>query len=288
MGESIIVLRAQLFKFEEVCKMFTEEFLKKTVCYQVPGMDQTNVRKNLCYQTVNDQEYKFDIYLPNNRSISKFPVVVLVHGEAPIKNVKDIGYYSSMGSIIAASGMAAVAFDHRMVMHGASISEVCADIRQVITFIGSNAKELNIDRDSIAVWSLSAGVPFGLKACYELSDNLRGIVAYYGPPDFESLWEFFNVKSDAHKEHKPLIEIIAESPNKTTPLFIARAGLDSPAINKSIDKFADIALNRNLDVTICNHATGQHAFDMLDDTARTREIIGMTLTFLTNNLIADS
>jgi hypothetical protein len=41
-----------------------------------------------------------------------------------------------------------------------------------------------------------------------------------------------------------------------------------------------MALKRNLPITFVNHATGQHAFDVFDDSNESREIIRQTLTFM--------
>lgn len=59
-------------------------------------------------------------------------------------------------------------------------------------------------------------------------------------------------------------------------MFIARAGRDHPAINGSVDSFLQKALAENLDIDFANHPEGQqgrHGFDVLNDTARSREII---------------
>jgi len=39
------------------------------------------------------------------------------------------------------------------------------------------------------------------------------------------------------------------------------------------------ALARNLTLEVMNHAAGRHGFDILDDDARSREIIARTLEF---------
>lgn len=263
-----------------------EDFLKMPFLYHIPGMEHVNVQKNLVYQTVNDQKYHFDVYSPSDGSTRKFPAVVLVHGEAPMNNLKDTGFYTSLGSLLAAKDMVAVTFDHRTILAGANISDVCEDIKQLINSILNNSDELNIDANSIAVWSFSAGVPFGLKVCFELNrTNIKSLVAYYGPADFNTLGKMLNINITANNKEKSALEIIDDCTGDMMPLFIARAGLDSwPIINDSIDQLISKTLNHNLDVTICNHATGQHAFDMLDDTARTKEIIEMTLSFLVKSL----
>ena len=65
------------------------------------------------------------------------------------------------------------------------------------------------------------------------------------------------------------------------PLLIVRAGGDEfPGLNAAIDRFAAGALARNLPITIVNHATGPHSFDLFDDSATSRVIIRQILAFL--------
>lgn len=63
------------------------------------------------------------------------------------------------------------------------------------------------------------------------------------------------------------------------PMFIARAGLDQPLINKTIDLFVQEALAGNAQLELMNHAAGRHGFDILDDDERSREIIARAVAF---------
>ena len=66
---------------------------------------------------------------------------------------------------------------------------------------------------------------------------------------------------------------------------MARAGQDQfPRLNETLDAFVAEALRRNAPLTFANHPEGAHAFDIVDDGARTREIIGMTVAFLKSAL----
>jgi hypothetical protein len=54
--------------------------------------------------------------------------------------------------------------------------------------------------------------------------------------------------------------------------------------NESIDEFVQIASERSIQITLMNHPTGEHAFDILNDDVRSREIIKATLAFLHEHL----
>jgi acetyl esterase/lipase len=71
------------------------------------------------------------------------------------------------------------------------------------------------------------------------------------------------------------------------PLFVARAGQDQmPGLNEALDRFIVKALACNLPVTFVNHATAPHAFDLLQDSADSREIIRRILAFLQFHLLS--
>ena len=80
-------------------------------------------------------------------------------------------------------------------------------------------------------------------------------------------------------------EILVISTPRDLPLFIARAGKDEmPGLNDSIDRFVAGALARNLPLTLVNHPTAPHAFDLVDDSEATREVIRRILAFLAFHL----
>ena len=73
----------------------------------------------------------------------------------------------------------------------------------------------------------------------------------------------------------------------TLPMFFARAGQDTiPGLNAAMDRFIAAALAANAPVTVVNHPSGEHGFDMLNDDDRSREIIRGVLEFLRTYLHA--
>ena len=64
-------------------------------------------------------------------------------------------------------------------------------------------------------------------------------------------------------------------------MFVARAGREQfPGLNDALDHFVGTALARNLPITLVNHHSGPHAFDIDDDSDASREIIRNLLSFL--------
>jgi hypothetical protein len=64
-------------------------------------------------------------------------------------------------------------------------------------------------------------------------------------------------------------------------LFVARGGRDeNPGLNDALDRFAAAALARNWPITIVNHASGGHAFELNDDSPVSTHVIRHMLAFM--------
>lgn len=271
-----------------------DEMFRKEVLFKLPDMDQVKIQRDIVYSAVQGNELHLDLYLPPDPAADQMlPLVVLVHGEAQVPNLKDSGEYQSLGRIIAASGMAAAAFNHRVMLQGAGINDVIADIERLIAFLSGHAAGYGLDKNRIAIWCLSAGVPFGLYAgMHNSPEPVKCMVAYYGFGDFTSLIQLFQGAISAEgleqqaQEYAPL-KLIREKADQISPLLVARAGMDQiPMLLDSLDGFISAALQNNVPIDVYNHATGVHAFDLLNDHPRTYEIIEKTLAFLKKHLSA--
>ncbi|HEY7358601.1 MAG TPA: hypothetical protein VH590_19100, partial [Ktedonobacterales bacterium] len=84
-----------------------------------------------------------------------------------------------------------------------------------------------------------------------------------------------------------LVKYLGLHPQALPPMLVVRAGRDHPLNNRAIDAFVAEALSQNAPLEVINYLEGRHAFDVLDDTARTRQIIRRTLAFLRTHLSAD-
>lgn len=264
-----------------------EEILKKEIVYKIDDMENVNIQKNIMYGVVNKEELLMDLYTPfSNDKKEKLPVVIVVHGEAASIDFKETGQYITYGKLVAAYGFNAVTFNHKVLSEGFSIEEVINDIDALVNYLIENADKLNIDKNRIAIWCFSGGVTFGLYVgMHDYSKNIKGVIAYYGFGDFTSVGELlqFHIQDEEVERYSP-INLIKESSSKIPPLFVARAGLDSPIINESIDRFIVEGLKNNLNINIYNHSTGGHGFDLFNDNNRTHEIIAESLIFLRKHL----
>jgi acetyl esterase/lipase len=219
-----------------------------------------------------------DVYRPAS---TPAPGIVFVHGGPLPRELgflpKDWGVYQGYGRLAAASGLVGVTFNHRFHGYG-DIETAAADVAAAVDYVRAHAEELGIDPERLAVWAFSGGGPVLTPLLREPPTYLRALVAYYAVLDVRGLPASMagGASSELLARFSPAAHLAAPLP----PVFVARAGLDGPGLNAALDGFVAAALAAGADLTLVNHAAGQHGFDIRDDVPRTREIIGWTLDFL--------
>ena len=232
--------------------------LSRRIVYRVDGMAHVDVRRGLIYRADAGTELLTDIYLPPGRPpASRVPAVFFIHG-GPIHPAmmapREWGVYRSYGELAAASGFAGVVFNHRFYsLAGAETAQ--ADVKAAVDYVRAAADDLGIDPDRIVLWAFSGGGPLLTWAWRERPSFVRGVLGFY-----------------------PFLTLDAKAGG--LPILIARGGLDNiPRVNESIDAFVRDALAANASIDLLNHPRGQHAFDILDDDDRSREIIARAVAF---------
>jgi acetyl esterase/lipase len=265
-----------------------EQLFRAPVVFTVPGMESVHVASDRVYREAareGDESLRADVYTP--ASGGPFPVVVFVHGGFPDGldiSPKSAGQYSSWGRLVAASGMAAVTFNHRLRMSPQGIvhlGEAAADLTNLLGWIRRNGAELSLDSRRLAVFAVSAGGPLLNVALAE--PGLRCLVDYYGFLDVHDLDWFARARATTPDSNWSLVDALDRG--GFPPILIARAGKDTvPRMKETIDRFVAKALSVDAPLTLLNHPTGQHAFDLQNDDPRSREIIAATLRFLQDHL----
>jgi dipeptidyl aminopeptidase/acylaminoacyl peptidase len=263
------------------------------IVYRLPNMEQVTVREDIAYKTADGSELTMNVYYPiNHQRGTRLPAVLFVHGDAPpeyLKGIKDHAQYTGWGQLTAASGLIAVTFSHRSSEGLTRIYEVVSDIDDLIRYVRENSESLSIDADTLCIWSCSAGSPYGLRAALrEDAGFVKCIVSYYGLMDFNPYVE--SGEEDAPKlsttdlEEFSAVQHLKKKTKAVAPILIARAGLDHPSLNQTIDRFVMEALTQNIDVHVINYREGHHGFDVRDDNERSREIMQATLDFMKAHL----
>lgn len=201
------------------------------------------MRTNIAY----DGDLKLDLYRPSE--VDVLPVVIFVNGVA-LRALKEWGQYTSWPRLVATRGIAAITYQ---TVSGDSAE---AETEALLKYVKEHAAALKIDPSRIALWSCSANVRVATSLLAKHpKDAFRAAAFYYGimstPP--------------SHAE---------------VPVFIARANLDMPMINDSIDRWSAEAVALDVPVSLVTYPQGLHGFDVRQDTAESRDIIRQTLDFL--------
>jgi acetyl esterase/lipase len=254
--------------------------LTRRIVYRPEATAPPSVRRGVPYGPVDAPELLMDIYTPPGAH--DVPAVLFVHG-GPIP--RDMtppshwGSFTSYGELAAASGLAGIVFNHRL--YAPSDYPIAqADVESAIEFIRSNAAEFGVDRERLAVWVFSGGGPLLTPFVRNCPRFVRCLVAFYAVLDLRHVIPATADAGQASRmeQFSPAAHIgPVEVP---VPVLVARAGLDTPVLNASIDSFIRAALSANAWLDCLNHPTGHHAFDVLDDDERSREIIKYAVQFV--------
>ena len=259
------------------------------VVYRLPEMDTVTVHSNLKYSDVDNPFLLMDVYTPPGISKGDLrPIVMLIHGASGAQyKPKDWGLFQSWGRLVAAAGMVAVTFTHRLGYPKPLLMEAALDVTTALDYIRSNANDFKADPDRIALVAWSGGGPLLSTAMREKPLFVRCLVALYAYLDIQrSPSHIENETPEGLKAFSPISYLHGDA-SSMIPLFVARAGQDEiPMMNDSIDRFLSAATAANAPLTYMNHPLGEHGFDNQNDDDRSREIIRAALAFLRTHLYA--
>jgi hypothetical protein len=263
-----------------------ESIARKTVLFRLPGMDEVRVRRDLAFPGADGETLQLDLYAPPGATGRQLPAVVIGEGypEAGFRRLlgcsfREMGPIASWARLIAASGMVAVVGSNR---------EPAADARALLRFVRDDAATLGIDAGRIGLWAASGNAPVALLLLLgEGRDFLRcAVFCYPFLLDLDGATHVAEAAAAFRFVDACAGRSMADFP-AATPIFLARAGQEeTPHLDESLDRFVARARERNLPLTLVDHAEGPHAFDLFHDSAETRAIVGRILEFLRSRLLA--
>jgi acetyl esterase/lipase len=262
------------------------EAVNHPLVYHLPGEESVQVRQDLVYR--RSPEAKADVYQPRDPGKVKTPIVILIHGGVGPEiafRPKDWGFYQGYGRLLAASGLVAVTFNHRLGYPQPFMIEAADDVAQLIRYVRQHAAEYNADPDRICLAVYSAGGPLLSEYIRKPPSYLRCLVAFYSILDIRDseLHRRF-MKPDQLETFSPALQLERHA-DLLPPMFVARAGRDQiPGLNSWMEKFLDVAVRKNAPITLAIHPTGAHGFENTNDDDRSREIIRMAVEFMRTHL----
>lgn len=260
---------------------------KKRTVYRIDGMEEAVVRKDVVYHTTDGGRLTMDIYYPPGAVPdveATRPAVVFAagYGGAGSEKVfgvpfKEMGMIVSWAQLVAASGQIAIAYSNR---------DPAPDLDALLDYLFVNGATLGVDGSRIGVWAASGNVPVALGALIGARrQRLRCAALLYGfMLDLDGATGVA-AAAQAYRFTNPNAGATLDDLRPDLPLLIVRAGQEQFAhLNASIDAFFTKALTLNRPITLVNHAAGQHAFDLVDDSEASRAIIRQVLGFLAAHL----
>jgi acetyl esterase/lipase len=261
-------------------EMAPTELAKLTILYSIPGMEAVTVRRDVPYRVTESGSLTFDVYYPPGEAAeSRLPAVLFVHGysDAGTPNVfgrtfKEMGHTVSWARLIAASGLAAIVYSNR---------DAVDDVDAILQHLRDHAAAVGIDASRLGLWAASGHVPLALSLLMqtERRDVMCAVLCCGYMLDVHGATSV----ADMQKTYRFANPCAGKSVNDLrddVPLLLVRAGRDQFGVNESMDNFVSGALQRNLPMSLVNHAAAPHAFDLFYDGPVTREIIREVLRFM--------
>ncbi|MCU0687815.1 MAG: alpha/beta hydrolase [Polyangiaceae bacterium] len=256
----------------------TADFTSKELVHSIEGAADVVVERHHVYQT-EAGPLGFDLYRPAPAGGARpSPALVFVSGYPDPglaamlgKRLKDWASYAGWARLVAASGIAGVAYENREP----------ADVVALVRHLRANAEALGLDPARIGVWACSGNVPTAL-----------GLVASERPACAALLYGYTldlggatHVADAAARFHFARPPVSLDELPRETPLLVVRAGRDEmPGLDETLVRFVAAARERGLPLTLLDHPDAPHAFDLVDDSPKTHETIDGVLAFLRRTL----
>jgi dienelactone hydrolase len=205
------------------------------------------VSRDIEYGTSGTTSLRMDIYRPPAASRTRGSVLIFFNRATGAS--RSSPFWATWAQAAASKGLIAIVPDLRD-------GSEAQDFDTLVRRLTQHAADFDIDREAIAVYAASGNVSTAFPAVEDPGQTaIKAAVMYYGAAR------------------------IAEF-RRDLPVLYVRAGLDRPGLNREITTLASLAISQNAPLTLLNHPTGYHAFEIFNDDDATREVIERTLDFV--------
>ena len=200
------------------------------------------------FDTAGGSVLAMDVYqLPRTRSTRARPALIFFNRATGADR---------RGPLYAGWARAAASHDLVGIVPDLREGTEARDFEALLRYLTSHGAALGIDTAAIAVYAASGNVFTALPVIEQPAlTAVRAAVIYYGTAPVTTF-------------------------RHDLPVLWVRAGLDRPEMNREIATVASRAIAQNAPVTLLNHPTGHHGFELFDDDDATRAVIDQTLAFV--------
>jgi dienelactone hydrolase len=219
--------------------------------FPAPAPGSVTVTSNVPNGTLDTTTLRMDVYRPAG---SAAPAPALIFFNQAVGAERNNAFYVGWARAAASKGLVAIVPD----LHGGDAS--ARDFQILIRHLSQNAGRYGVDADAIALYAGSGNVFTAFPIVEDPTQTMvKAAVMFYGTA--------------------PIREF-----RRDLPLLYVRAGLDRPGVNgdatSGITALAALAIAQNAPITVINHSSGHHAFEMIDDDEATRDVIDRTIDFV--------
>ena len=218
--------------------------------YPEPPRTAVRLMSDIPFATAGATTLSMDVYRPAT-SAAPAPALIFFRDSDPGRPTvrQSDEPLKSWARVAAAQGIVAIIPDLR----SGSAPE---DLRLLLPHLVSRASHYGVDRERLVLFAASGPAAEALPAVEDPRQTaIRAAVIYYGVANVTT----FRVD---------------------LPVLWVRAGLDHAGMNREIVRLTALAASQNAPVTLLNHHTGHHAFEVVDDDAATRRVIDQTIAFV--------
>jgi dienelactone hydrolase len=214
--------------------------------YPSPDSGSVATSTDVTYATDDTLALKMDVYRPTGGGPVRPTLIFFNQAVGP---QRAFFFYRRWAETAASRGLVGIVPDLRR-------EHAAADFQRLLRHLSAHAQEYGVDSEAIAVYAASGNAFTALPLLLDTAlTRVRSAVIYYGAAEVA--------------EFRPDL-----------PILFVRAGLDRPALNTMIDGLMANAWPQNAPVTLLNHPSGYHAFEMRNDDALTRAVIEETIQFV--------
>lgn len=257
----------------------------------LPPVPNVLISKQINIKTRDNKNIKLTIYQPKEIKENK-PCLVYYHGGGFF--IKDEAYIHRIVMKYAINAKCTVVFVHYRTSDKYPFPTPFYDCADAIEYVWKNAKELNIDKDRIAVGGDSAGgclaaaishycKDHNIPLCFQMliypvidkNMNSESTIKYkdaplWNPTMSKKMWEYY-LKNGINEKEEYASPILAKDFSNLPSAYIETCEFDS--LSDEGNQYAQILQENNIPVELFQIKGGIHGFDFIQNTELTKNAI---------------